>query len=109
MAEMAEIICERDGAAGLVVLNRPQALNALTLDMVRVLHRALDRWADDPQLTRVVVTGAGERAFCAGGDIRRLYELDRAGRREEALGFWREEYALNIHIKRYPKPYVALI
>src|SRR3954467_8553366 len=109
MTETAEIICETSGAAGLITLNRPQALNALTLDMVRAMRRALDAWADDPHVTRVVVTGAGERAFCAGGDIRHLYELGKAGRRDEALGFWREEYALNVRIKRYPKPYVALI
>src|SRR5215213_9905276 len=109
MAKTAEIICETKGGAGLMTLNRPQALNALTLEMVRAMRRALDQWADDPQVTRVVVTGAGERAFCAGGDIRRLYDLGRAGRRDEALGFWREEYALNILIKRYPKPYVALV
>ena len=109
MAETAEIICEQDGAAGLITLNRPQALNALTLDMVRAMRRALDAWADDPHVTRVVVTGAGERAFCAGGDIRHLYELGQAGRRDEALGFWREEYALNVRIKGYPKPYVSLI
>src|SRR3954465_14071494 len=109
MAETAEIICEQDGAAGLITLNRPQALNALTLDMVRAMRRALDAWADDPHVTRVVVTGAGERAFCAGGDIRHLYELGKAGRRDEALGFWREEYALNVRIKGYPKPYVSLI
>src|SRR3954447_26076505 len=109
MTETTEIICETQGAAGLVTLNRPQALNALTLDMVRALRRALDAWADDPRITRVVMTGAGERAFCAGGDIRRLYDLGRAGRQDEALGFWREEYALNVRIMRYPKPYVALI
>src|SRR4051795_2841198 len=108
MAE-AELLCERRGVAGLVTLNRPQALNALTHGMVLELSRALDEWADDPAVTRVVVTGAGERAFCAGGDIRRLYDLGRAGRQDEALGFWREEYALNVRIKRYPKPYVALI
>ncbi len=109
MAGTAEIICEREGAAGLITLNRPQALNALTLDMVRAMRRALDQWAGDPQVTRVVVTGAGERAFCAGGDIRRLYDLGREGRHDEALGFWRDEYPLNVRIKRYPKPYVALI
>lgn len=109
MADTAEIICETDGAAGLITLNRPQALNALTLDMVRAMRRALDRWAADPQVTRIVVAGAGGRAFCAGGDIRRLYDLGQAGRRDEALGFWREEYALNVRIQRYPKPYVALI
>src|SRR3954469_19739914 len=109
MTETTEIICEIQGAAGLAILNRPQALNALTLDMVRALRRALDAWADDPRITRAVVTGAGERAFCAGGDLRPLSDLGRAGRQDEALTFWREEYALNVRIKRYPKPYVALI
>jgi enoyl-CoA hydratase len=109
MGEDFEIICERHGPAGLITLNRPQALNALTLGMVRGMRRALDAWADDPAVTRVVVVGAGEKAFCAGGDIRRLYELGKAGRQAEALTFWREEYELNILIKRYPKPYVALI
>src|SRR4051794_22230401 len=108
MAE-AELLCERRGAAGLVTLNRPQALNALTHGMVLELSRALDEWADDPAVTRIVVTGAGERAFCAGGDIRHLYDLGRAGRHDEALRFWRDEYPLNVRIKRYPKPYVALI
>src|SRR5215217_950625 len=108
MAE-AELLCERRGAAGLVTLNRPQALNALTHGMVLELSRALDEWADDPAVTRIVVTGAGERAFCAGGDIRHLYDLGKAGRHEEALRFWRDEYPLNVRIKRYPKPYVALI
>lgn len=105
----AEVICERREAAGLIMLNRPQALNALTLAMVRDMRRALESWARDGAVTRVVVSGAGERAFCAGGDIRRLYELGLAGQREEALSFWREEYELNILIKRYPKPYVSLI
>ena len=105
----AEIICERQGSAGLITLNRPQALNALTLDMVRAMRRALDAWESDPAVTRIVVTGAGEKAFCAGGDIRKLYDLGKEGRQAEALTFWREEYELNIRIKRYTKPYVALI
>ena len=104
-----EIICETRGAAGLVTLNRPKALNALTFAMVRDLARALDAWEADPAVTRIVVTGAGGRAFCAGGDIRQLYEAGRAGRHDEALTFWREEYLLNIRIKRYAKPYVSLI
>jgi enoyl-CoA hydratase len=104
-----EILCERRGAAGVITLNRPAALNALTLGMVRVMRRSLDAWATDPAVTRVLVRAAGERAFCAGGDIRWLYELGQAGREAEALAFWREEYALNAVIKRYPKPYLALI
>src|SRR3954462_8714834 len=108
MAE-AELLCERRGAAGLVTLNRPQALNALTHAMVLELSRALDAWADDPAVTRIVVTGAGEPPFRAGGHTRPLYDLGKAGRHEEALRFWRDEYPLNVRIKRYPKPYVALI
>ncbi|MGA0597383.1 enoyl-CoA hydratase/isomerase family protein [Enterovirga sp. CN4-39] len=104
-----EIICERRGAAGLVTLNRPQALNAITHNMVLELARALDEWERDPDVTRVVLQGAGGKAFSAGGDIRALYEAGREGRHEEALAFWRDEYHLNIRIKRYPKPYVSLI
>jgi enoyl-CoA hydratase len=73
------------------------------------MRRALDAWAQDPAVTRIVVQGAGEKAFCAGGDIRQLTEDLRAGKRDEALAFWREEYQLNVAIKRYPKPYVSLI
>src|ERR1051326_6128644 len=98
-----EVICETQGAAGLITLNRPQALNALTLGMVRGMRKALDAWADDPAVTRVVVMGAGEKAFCAGGDIRRLHDLGRAGDTDEAPAFWREEYQLNALIHRYAK------
>jgi len=104
-----EILFDRRGAAGIVTLNRPQALNAVTHGMVRALRAKLDAWQDDPSVTRVVVVAAGERAFSAGGDLRSLYELGRAGRIEEMLDFWRDEYALNAAIKRYRKPYVALI
>ena len=104
-----EILFERRGTAGIVTLNRPKALNAVTHGMLRALRAKLDEWAHDDGVTRVVVRAAGERAFCAGGDLRALYEQGRAGRQEEALIFFREEYALNAAIKRYPKPYVALI
>lgn len=109
MDESVEVLCERRGEAGLITLNRPKALNALTLTMVREMRRALDAWAQDPAVTRIVVQGSGEKAFCAGGDIRQLTEDLKAGRREEALAFWREEYQLNIAIKRYPKLYVSLV
>ncbi len=109
MTRDQEIICEIRGAAGVVVLNRPKALNALSLGMVRELARALDAWEDDPQVTRVVVISAGEKAFSAGGDIRWLHDCGKAGRYEDMLAFWGEEYILNHCIKTYPKPYVALI
>jgi enoyl-CoA hydratase len=104
-----EILFERRGAAGVVTLNRPQSLNAVTHGMVRSLATQLGAWARDPAITRVIVTAAGERAFSAGGDIRALYELGRSGRHDRALQFFREEYTLNTLIKRYPKPYIALI
>ncbi len=107
--EEAEVLFERRGAAGLITLDRPKALNAVTLNMVRQLAWQLRAWADDPSVNRVVVTAAGDRAFSAGGDIRVLYDLGRAGRYAEMMPFWREEYSLNALIKRYPKPYVALI
>ncbi|HUL87699.1 MAG TPA: enoyl-CoA hydratase/isomerase family protein [Pseudolabrys sp.] len=104
-----DILFERRGAAGVVTLNRPKALNAVTHPMVLALRAQLDRWAEDPAVTRVVITAAGDRAFSAGGDIRALYDLGMAGRHNEALQFWRDEYPLNAAIKNYRKPYVALI
>ena len=68
----AEALVERRGRAGVIVLNRPKALNALTLTMVRLVAAALDEWEGDRAVDRIVFLGAGERAFCAGGDIRRL-------------------------------------
>ncbi|MEP7032267.1 MAG: enoyl-CoA hydratase/isomerase family protein, partial [Pseudolabrys sp.] len=105
----AEILFERRGAAGVITLNRPKALNAVTHAMVLALREQLAQWADDPAITRVVMTAAGERAFSAGGDIRALYDLGKAGRESEALQFWRDEYPLNVTIKNYRKPYVSLI
>ena len=105
----SDILFERRGAAGVVTLNRPQALNAVTHAMVIELAARLADWALDPAVTRVVIRAAGERAFSAGGDIRALYGLGRAGRQADMLPFWRDEYRLNNFIKHYPKPYVALI
>ena len=109
MNAVPEILFERRGAAGVVTLNRPKALNAISHGMVRKLAAQLNAWAGDPAVTRVVVTAAGERAFSAGGDIRALTDLGRAGRQQEALQFWRDEYALNCAIKSYSRPFIALI
>jgi enoyl-CoA hydratase len=106
---VGDILFERRGAAGIVTLNRPQALNAVTHDMVRALRSALDNWAADPAVTRVIITAAGGRAFSAGGDIRALTDLGKAGKVDEAVEFWRDEYPLNDYIKNYRKPYIALI
>jgi enoyl-CoA hydratase len=108
MTTNAEILFERRGAIGLVTLNRPKALNALTHDMCLGLKARLDLWARHPGVQSVVIQGAGDRAFCAGGDIRTLYESGKAGT-SYAFDFYRDEYLLNAAIKHFPKPYVALI
>jgi enoyl-CoA hydratase len=105
----AEALVERRGRAGTIVLNRPKALNALTLTMVRLIAAALDEWEGESAVERIVLLGAGERAFCSGGDIRRLYDLGRAGDHDAQLTFWREEYQLDRRIKTYPKPIVAVV
>jgi enoyl-CoA hydratase len=104
-----DILFERRGAAGIITLNRPKALNAITHGMVLTLRAQLDRWANDPAIAHVVIVAAGGRAFSAGGDIRALYDLGKSGKHEEALQFWRDEYPLNAVIKNYRKPYIALI
>jgi len=104
-----EILFERRGAAGIVTLNRPQTLNAVTFGMVAALTRQLVEWEGDPAVSRVILTAAGERGFSAGGDLRALFDLGRAGHYQEMLAYWRTEYALNALIKRYRKPYVSLI
>lgn len=105
----SDILFDRRGAAGVVTLNRPKALNAVTHDMVLQLRAQLEVWAQDEGIARVVLTAAGDRAFSAGGDIRALAELGKAGRYDEALQFWRDEYPLNAAIKSFRKPYVSLI
>ncbi|MGB7260286.1 MAG: enoyl-CoA hydratase/isomerase family protein [Pseudolabrys sp.] len=104
-----DILFERRGAAGLVTLNRPKALNAVTHAMALALRAQLGAWATDPAIARVIVTAEGGRAFSAGGDIRALYDLGHAGKHDEALQFWRDEYPLNVAIKNYRKPYISLI
>jgi enoyl-CoA hydratase len=104
-----DILFERRGTAGHVILNRPQALNAVSHVMVRALAQKLAEWERDDAVTRVVVTASGGRAFSAGGDLREIYDLGRAGHYEEALTFFRDEYALNAQIKHCRKPYVALV
>lgn len=109
MSVEPEILFERCGTAGLVTLNRPPALNAVTLGMVRALTQQLKEWAADASVTRIVLNAAGGRAFSAGGDIRALYDAGTTGRHPEMLSFYGEEYTLNTIIKHYPKPYVSLI
>ncbi len=103
-----EVLFEQRGAIGLITLNRPKALNALTLNMCHLMRDQLKAWATDPAVAAIVVRGAGEKAFCAGGDIRFLHDSGKAGD-GGALRFWADEYRLNTLIKRYPKPYISLV
>ncbi len=103
-----EIRFEKRGRAGVVILDRPKALNALTLAMVEAMQRQLDDWKADPSVAHVVLTSASEKAFCAGGDIRRIHDMGKAG--DPALtDFFHEEYVLDRTIHRYPKPFTSLI
>jgi len=111
MSDNEDILFGRKGDVATVTLNRPHALNAFTLDMYRRFDPMLRAWADDPGIRAVLIRGAGERAFCAGGDVRAIYEAGRgiSGNRDLTSAFFREEYELIRRIHRYPKPYVAII
>ena len=103
------VLFERRGTLGIATLNRPQALNALSHDMVMALDRQLGEWQQDAAVAAVLIRGAGDRAFCAGGDIRAFYDLRDGGVAELSAIFYRDEYRLNRRIFRYPKPYIALV
>src|SRR5579875_2681190 len=90
-------------------MNRPRALNALDLGMIRAIREALEAWRDVPEVHAVVIEGAGGRAFCAGGDIRAIRHHASTGEHSAVEDFFVEEYALNQAIADYPKPYLALI
>jgi enoyl-CoA hydratase len=103
------VITRHDRRAGRILLNRPKALNALDLDMIRAITRVLQEWRDEPHVHVVLIEGEGDRAFCAGGDIRALRDNQLSGNRAPVDAFFSEEYALNLMLSAYPKPYVALI
>ncbi|MCX4672975.1 enoyl-CoA hydratase/isomerase family protein [Streptomyces sp. NBC_01381] len=109
--EQAEetVLLHRAGRVGVITLNRPKALNALTHPMALRITEALAAWERDPAVETVVLTGAGERGLCAGGDIRAIHQDARDGDGTASAAFWRDEYRLNARIARYPKPYVALM
>jgi enoyl-CoA hydratase len=104
-----DVVVRAHGALRRITLNRPQALNAITLDMVATMTALLRAWADDPAVGVVLLDGAGGRAFAAGGDIRALYDAAKAGDKKLPEKFWATEYRLNVLIARYPKPVIALM
>ena len=103
------VLVEIEQRVGRLRLNRPAALNALNLTMIRDLHQALLSWRDNPAIHAVTIEGLGGRAFCAGGDIRAVRDAALAGDAPSIEAFFAEEYALNQLIAEFPKPYVALI
>ncbi|WP_018546152.1 enoyl-CoA hydratase/isomerase family protein [Streptomyces sp. LaPpAH-108] len=106
---MSDILFRTQGHAAHIVLDRPEALNSLTHEMVLRIDEALTEWEHDPAVETVVITGAGERGLCAGGDIRAIHDDARDGDGAASAAFWRDEYRLNARIARYPKPYVAVM
>lgn len=107
--EDAEVLFSVRGSAGHIVLNRPRAINALTQGMVTAIAAQLDAWAADDSVAEVLLTGAGERGLCAGGDIVAMYTDATTGDGSAAEKFWRDEYHLDAAIARYPKPVVAIM
>lgn len=106
---MSDLLIRREGKAGRITLNRPKALNALTYAMVLDIEKALDEWTNDDTIALVIVDAAGEKAFCAGGDIVEMYETAKAGNFEYGRKFWHDEYRLNAKIANFPKPYIAFM
>jgi len=111
MSNAEEILLDQQGGLATLTINRPRALNALTLENYRRFAPVLHAWARDPSVHAVTVRGAGERAFCAGGDVRAVYEAGRgiSGDPDLPAVFFREEYELIRSIHRFPKPYIAII
>jgi enoyl-CoA hydratase len=106
---MTDILIRQEGRAGRITLNRPAALNAITADMCARLDAALIAWASEDGVDLVLIDAAGDRAFCAGGDIAELYARGRAGDYAHGQAFWRREYRMNARIAGYPKPVVSLM
>jgi enoyl-CoA hydratase/carnithine racemase len=108
MSAAQETLSQVANGIGYFTLNRPAALNALTFDMLKALRARLDEWARDPNVHAVVLRGAGEKAFCAGGDVRAIRASFLQGSKEFET-FFAFEYALDHFIHRYPKPFIALM
>ena len=103
MSDEPEVLFAVDRGVGRITLNQPKILNAFSFNMVRAIDPKLRAWADDPDIREVVITGAGDRAFCAGGDVRGLHEYsdNREKRLAHAADFFRAEYTLNRLISSY--------
>ena len=108
-APTEEVLVRRAGHLGHLVLNRPRALNALTGGMIAVVRQQLEAWREDDSVAAVLLTGAGERGLCAGGDLRAVHGALAAGRSEDGDAVFSAEYGMNAMIADFPKPYVAVM
>jgi len=104
-----DIRIEQRGGLVVVTLNRPRALNALSFEMCRAIHEGLAAWQADPDVRAVLIKGTGERAFCAGGDVRWLYDVLVSEGQGPALAFYGLEYPMNARLHHFTKPYIALL
>ena len=104
-----DLVVRKEGCAGRLTLNRPQALNAVTYAMCLEIERAIDAWRDDPDVALIVIDAAGERAFSSGGDIAEMYATGMAGDYDYGRRFWRDEYRMNAKLHEYPKPIVSFL
>ncbi len=108
LSELTDVLFEEKGHAGLIILNRPKALNALTHEIVVAMHRQLERWLIEDKIHHVIIKSNSEKAFCAGGDIRQVAE-NGPEKVDESVPFFADEYRLNTYMESYPKPLIALI
>ncbi|MEP3244846.1 MAG: enoyl-CoA hydratase/isomerase family protein [Sneathiella sp.] len=108
MSAEQEILFEQKGELGVITLNRPKALNALTHEMAIALDEQLQSWAADDSIKAALIKGTGEKSFCAGGDIVKLYNEGKSGG-DYPFRFYHDEYRCNARVKHFPKPYIALI
>ena len=104
---MSDLLTRIENSTGRITLNRPDALNALTYDMVLGIEAALDAWRDT--VDQVIVDATGDRAFCSGGDIADMYASGQRGDLTYGRRFWRDEYRLNAKIFEYPKPIISFL
>jgi enoyl-CoA hydratase/carnithine racemase len=109
VSDEPEILSKIEGHAGVITLSRPKALNALSIPMMREITRLLMDWKDDPRVRVVILQSGGGKAFCAGGDIRSVYEARLKGDKAFLVAIFQEEYLLNFMISLYSKPYISLI
>jgi len=106
---MADIDIRIEGKVGRITLNRPKAMNALTYEMCLEIETALDAWCDDENVKMLLIDAAGDRAFCAGGDIAELYATGVRGDFDYGRKFWRDEYRMNAKLFEFPKPVVSFL